>query len=85
MKSFRITCTDGSHWTTPANGTLEEVTAYFMQFGGIVVDENFETGEETRRYIATVEEVTRPAPCAICNRIPANHFEMDHIYQAPAE
>jgi hypothetical protein len=60
MKTYRITCTDGSHWTTPANGTLEEVTAYFMQFGGIVVDENFITGEETRRYIAKIEEV-KPA------------------------
>lgn len=58
MKSFKVTFTDGSSYTTAANGTLEEFTAYLMQFGGIVVDENPVTGKETRRQIATIEDVT---------------------------
>ncbi len=56
MNAFKVTYTDGTHYTTSANGTLEEFTAYLMQFGGIVTDENPVTGEETRRTIAKVQQ-----------------------------
>lgn len=55
MNAFKVTYTDGSSYVTSANGTLEEFTAYLMQFGGVVVDENLVTGEETRRYIERVD------------------------------
>lgn len=58
MNAFKVTYTDGSHYTTNANGTLAECTAYLMQFGGVVVDENPVTGKETRRTIEKVEDVT---------------------------
>lgn len=58
MNAFKVTYTDGSHYTTNANGTLAEFTAYLMQFGGVVVDENPVTGEETRYTIEKVEDVT---------------------------
>lgn len=57
MNIFKVTYTDGTHYTTNANGTLAEFTAYLMQFGGIVVDENPVTGKETRRQIEKVEQV----------------------------
>jgi hypothetical protein len=59
MNAFKVTYTDGSSYTTNANGTLAEFTAYLMQFGGVVTDENPATGEETRRYIDKIEEVTK--------------------------
>lgn len=59
MNAFRVTYTDGTSYETNANGTREEFEAYLMQFGGVITDENPETGEETRRYIAKVEQVTQ--------------------------
>lgn len=59
MNTFKVTYTDGTHYTTSANGTIEEFTAYLMQFGGIVTDENPVTGEETRRTIASVEQILK--------------------------
>ena len=88
LNLFRVTYTDGSDYTTQANGTLKEFTDYLMQFGGIVVNEDPNTGKETRRQIAKVEEVrpinhpfwkqfNDPAR-AYYNYIPAlNHFR-DH-------
>lgn len=57
LNLFRVTYTDGSDYITQANGTLKEFTDYLMQFGGLVVDEDPNTGKETRRYIARVEQV----------------------------
>lgn len=57
MNTYKVTYTDGTHYTTDANGTLEEFTAYLMQFGGIVTSENPVTGEETKRTIASIEQV----------------------------
>lgn len=57
MNAFKVTFTDGTHYTTNANGTLKEFKAYLMQDGGVFTDENPVTGEETRRYLATVEQV----------------------------
>jgi hypothetical protein len=54
---FKVTYHDGTSYTTQANGTLAEFAAYLMQFGGVDVTENFETGEETRRYIVQIEQV----------------------------
>ena len=58
MNAFKVTYTDGTHYTTNANGTLAEFTAYLMQFSGVVTDENPVTGKETRRQIEKVEDVT---------------------------
>jgi len=55
MNAFKVTYTDGTHYTTSANGTLSEFTAYLLQFGRIVVDENPVTGKETKREIEKVE------------------------------
>ena len=57
MNTYKVTYTDGTHYTTDANGTLEEFTAYLMQFGGIVTSENPVTGEETKRTIASIEQI----------------------------
>jgi len=59
MRSFRITYTNGDSYETNASGTLEEFTNYLMQDGGIVVNENPVTGEETRLQIEKIEDVTR--------------------------
>ena len=58
MNAFKITYDDGETFVTSANGTLEEFTAYLMQDGGwTVTSENFETGEETVKYYAKIEQV----------------------------
>lgn len=57
MNAFRITFTDGTGYTTSANGTLQEFTAYLLQDGGVFTDENPVTGEETRRTVATIEQI----------------------------
>jgi hypothetical protein len=56
MNAFKVTYTDGSHYTTNANGTLESFTAYLMQDGGIMTDENPVTGKETKRQIERVQQ-----------------------------
>lgn len=58
MKAFKVTYTDGTSYTTNANGTAESFYAYLTQFGPVVTDENPATGEETRRTIEKVEDVT---------------------------
>lgn len=57
MNVFKVTYTDGTSYETNANGTAAEFYRYLTQYGAIV-DENPVTGEETRRYIATVEDVS---------------------------
>lgn len=57
MNAFKITFSNGDTLTTNANGTLEEFTAYLMQWGGRTVDENPATGQETVKYIETVEQL----------------------------
>lgn len=59
MNTYKVTYADGTHYTTNANGTLEEFTAYLMQFGGIVTSENPVTGEETKRTIASIEQIKK--------------------------
>ena len=59
MNAFKVTYTDGTHYTTNANGTAEEFEAYLTQFGRrICTYENPETGAETFRTIEKVEDVT---------------------------
>lgn len=55
MNAFRVTYTDGDYYETNANGTLAEMTAYWKAYPHVT--ENFETGEETYRYVATVEQI----------------------------
>lgn len=57
MNVFKITYTDGSSYQTNANGTLSEFSAYLLQFGNRVTDENPVTGKETHRYIAKIEQI----------------------------
>lgn len=57
MNHFRIHYSNDTSTTTPANGTLEEFTAYLMQFGGTVTDEDPATGKETTKKIILVEQI----------------------------
>lgn len=57
MKTVKITCDTGKTWTTSINGTIEEIRAYFFR-DPLVIDENCDTGLETRHKIILVEEVT---------------------------
>ncbi len=59
MNAFKVTYKDGTSYTTSANGTAAEFKAYLCQDGGRIVHENPVTGEETVRYIDTVEDVTK--------------------------
>jgi len=74
MRSFRITYTNGDSYETNASGTLEEFTAYLMQFGGTVVNENPVTGEETRLQIEKIEDVTRYDVLRHHIENPAEHY-----------
>lgn len=55
MNAFKITLSDGDHYVTSMNATLEEAKAYFA--GYVNIQENFETGEETRRQVIKVEQI----------------------------
>ena len=67
MNAFKVTYTDGTSYSTSANGTLEEFTAYLMQFGGVVVDENPVTGKETRRQIEKIEQIKPVVTLTCCS------------------
>ena len=62
LPAFKITRNDGSSYTTSmAQGvTLKDATEYFMN--QVQVDENFETGKETRRTVVKVERVLDDTP-----------------------
>lgn len=55
MNAFKVTYTDGTSYVTSANDTLDEMTAYLKAEPHVT--ENPETGEETRRYVAKVEQI----------------------------
>ena len=55
MNAFRVTYTNGDAYMTSANGTLEEFTAYITQ--SYHVEENPVTGQETKLFIAKVEQL----------------------------
>ena len=59
MNAFKVTYTDGAHYTTNANGTAAEFEAYLTQAGRTICTyENPETGAETFKTIEKVEDVT---------------------------
>jgi len=59
MNAFKVTYTDGTHYTTNANGTAAEFEAYLTQAGRTICTyENPETGAETFKTIEKVEDVT---------------------------
>ena len=55
MNAFKITTADGKYWITSMNATLDEAKAYFT--GHVHITENFETGEESRSPVVSVEQV----------------------------
>ncbi len=55
MNTFRVTYTDGTSYVTSANSDLEDFAAYIS--GNPHVSEDYQTGEETYRYVATVEQI----------------------------
>lgn len=77
MNAFKVTYTDGTSYETNANGTLAEFTAYLMQFGGVVTDENPVTGKETRRYIEKIEQIDAPKKYQIIKA--GNAYRADEI------
>ncbi len=58
MNAFKVTYTDGTHYTTNANGTATEFEAYLTQAGRTICTyENPETGAETFKTIEKVQQV----------------------------
>ena len=55
MNAFKITTADGNYWITSMNATLDEAKAYFT--GHVHITENFETGEESRSPVISVEQI----------------------------
>ena len=55
MITVKVTAGNGDNWITRINCDLAEATAYFM--GNAFVNENSETGEETRSTVVKVEQV----------------------------
>jgi len=53
MITVRVTCNTGKTWDTGINTDLTGARQYF--FGKCFVDEDYETGEETRNVVTKVE------------------------------
>jgi len=55
MINVKVTCDTGKTWNTGINADLEGARKYFI--GQCFVDEDFETGKETRNVAVNVEQI----------------------------
>ena len=55
--AVKVTCENGDYWHTTINLSLEEAKKYYFDRVKCNIYENFETGEETRTKIISVEEI----------------------------
>jgi hypothetical protein len=53
----KVTTKSGNYWTTEINGTIDEVTNYFINYTRFYVTEDQVTGKEIRDLIVKVEQL----------------------------
>lgn len=58
--AVRVTCHEGTTWTTNINGTLETARAYFL--GRVFTEENIATGAERHMRVTACDLVEPPKP-----------------------